>query len=157
MSKNSKLGNFANVVGVVLMLMAFGSAQESVVGTMKFYPAGGSTRQLASSEFSLGGHSASCTLLPVWNGSDIQNGKTPTIVNTNNFTCTIDGSFVRDLILLQSKDGLLLTIHTNDGKCWSLLLVNSAGVRLTDLTGVYYKGAYAANSLVQFNLIGSVQ
>jgi hypothetical protein len=159
MLHNSKLGYLANVVGIVLMLTAFGSAQESVVGTMTFYP-GGSTRtnQLSNSYITLGGHTVGCAQTPVWHDSDIQKGKNPTIVNTTSFgPCTIDGVLIRDLALTQTKSGVLLTINMIDGKCWSMMLANSAGISLTDLTGIYFKGAYAANIAVGFNLIGSVQ
>jgi hypothetical protein len=94
----------------------------------------------------------------VWHDADIQNGKNQTITNTSSFgPCEIDGVLVRDLSLYQAANGVMLTIDLVDGKCMSMMLVNSAGLRLKDLTDIGYKGAYAANSVVGFNLIGSVQ
>jgi hypothetical protein len=161
MSITSKVlfGRLVKVAAVVLLVAGFASAQGSVVGTITFYP-GGSTRveQTANSYFTIGGHTVSCTQWAVWHDSEIQNGKSQMIVNTSSFgPCTIDGVFIRDLTLLQSKTGILFTINTIDGKCWSMMLANSAGVHLTDLTGIYFKGPYAANTVLGFNLVGSVQ
>ena len=161
MKKNSKFSlvqSLAVLAAFAMLFTAFAPAQQSVVGSVTFSTTGSQDWMQVNSSISLGGHTMSCAQNPVWRASDIKNGKYQSITNTSMFgPCAIDGVLVRDLVLMESSTGVLLTIDMNDGSRWSLMLMNSAGVTLKALTGVGYKGPYAANSMVGFNLIGTLQ
>jgi hypothetical protein len=147
----------AAIVFAVTMLTGFGSAQETVLGTISFFPTGSGRAMQATSTITSGGRGVQCAQNPIWRASDIDRGQNPTIVNTTFGPCAVDGVLITGLTLVQYKTGILLTIRTADGKCYSMMLVNSAGVSLTDLTDVGFKGNYSATSGISFNLLGNVQ
>ena len=159
MTNRIKLTIAKSAIGVVtlLMLSSFGVAQQSVVGTVAFWPTGGSRNMQANSSISVANHTVGCAQVPIWRDADIQKGQNATIYNTTAFACGIDGVMVRQIVLAEVNTGISLTIYLADGKCYSMMLANSDGLRLTDLTEIGYKGKYKGNSIVGFNLLGSVQ
>lgn len=139
---------------VVLLLLA-GSAAAQVTGTVKFYPSGGPSRKAVQSNsfIQLDDHYFSCAQDPVWKPTEVR-GNTAT--NTSLFgPCVLDGVHVHHVVLYQTNSGLLLVLNMMDNTSWSFLLVNSAGVRLTDVIDVGNRGQYAAPKFVGFALFGA--
>jgi hypothetical protein len=68
--------------------------------------------------------------------------------------CTVDDVLVHHVALYESASGVLLVLDMMDGTSWSLMLVNSAGVRLTELITVGYRGRYSNPKFIGFALFG---
>jgi hypothetical protein len=145
---------FVGLMLVLVVLLAGPvAAQQNVVGTTSFYASGSPFSIQSNSAITLGGgHSISCAQDPVWRRDEVT-GKTAT--NTNLFgPCAVDGVLVHHIVLYEAKSGILMVLDMMDGTSWSLMLVNSAGVRITDLIDVGVKGQFAAPKSITFGLIG---
>src|SRR5437879_803442 len=127
----------ATSVAVLLMLSSFSAAQQAVVGSVAFLPTGTTHNMQSISSIGFANHSISCAQIPVWADADIQKGNNPAIDNRTHFgPCAIDGVRVGNLVLAEINTGISLTIHLVDGTCLSMMLANSDGLRLSDLTEV---------------------
>jgi hypothetical protein len=140
---------------VLLMLSSFSAAQQTTVGSIAFWPTGGSRSTQSNSSISLGNHTIGCAQVPIWRDADIQKGNNPVIDNTTRFACGMDGVLVGHFVLAETNTGISLTIYLADGQCFPMTLANSDGLRLSDLTEIGYKGKYKGNSIVGFNLVGT--
>jgi hypothetical protein len=146
------------ITASALILSNLCAAQQTASGTIAFYPSGSIAFMQSNSPLGFGGHSISCAQMPIWRDADIQRTPKPMITNTTHFgPCAIDGVLVQDFVLSEFNSGITLTIHLVDSRSFSLLLVNSAGIHLRDLTEVGFKGKYRSNTIVGFNLIGTFQ
>jgi hypothetical protein len=152
----SAITHVAIAIVALLMLSSFSSAQESVVGTLTFYQSGATRPIFSDSVIDLGSHKMTCSQLPLWQYLDIQRGQNPTLASTSFGPCTVDGVLVKSLSLTEFNNGITLNISLVDGKCFSMMLTNSAGVHLADLTEIYVKGQYKSNVSVGFNLLGTL-
>jgi hypothetical protein len=152
----SAITHVAIAIVALLMLSSFSSAQETVLGNVTFYSSGAARPILSDSVISLGPHTMTCSQLPLWQYNDIQRGSNPTMNSTNFGPCTVDGVLVEGLVLAELSKGITLTIHLVDGRCFSMMLTNSAGIHLADLTEIGFKGQYKSNVSVGFNLIGTL-
>jgi hypothetical protein len=152
----SAIAQVAVAIAMLLILSSFSSAQETVLGNVTFYSGGAARPARATSVITLGSHAMTCSFLPLWQYSDIQKGQSPIMPSTSFGPCTVDGVLVGSLSLTELNTGIALTITLIDGKCFSMMLTNSAGVHLADLTQMGFKGPYKSNVSVGFNLLGTL-